>query len=54
MKILEMQKKIEKILFDFYVFTFELVLLNIHFYWDRILVIGCECINKMSQDYRDC
>ena len=26
--------------------------LNNHFYWERILFIGCQCANKQSQDFR--
>ena len=47
-----MQKKIEKIFFDFYIIAFELVALNTAFYWERMLFIGCQYINKQSQDVR--
>ena len=47
-----MQKEIQKMFSDFEVIAFELVLLNTRLYWERTLVIGCEYINKMSQDYR--
>ena len=41
-----MQKKIEQIFFDFDIIAFELVPLDISFYWERILVIGCQYVNK--------
>ena len=46
-----MQKKIEKIFFDFEIIAFELVALNTRFYWENILVIGCHYANKESQDF---
>ena len=45
-------KKSEKILFDFETIALELVPLDTSFYWERILVIGCEYVNKQSQDFR--
>ena len=47
-----MEKKIEKILYDFEIIAFELVAVDAGFYWERILVIGCEYVNKQSQDFR--
>ena len=47
-----MQKKIEKIFFHFEIIAFELVPLDTRFYWERILVIGCQYVNKQSQDFR--
>ena len=47
-----MQKKIQKIFLDFEIIAFELVALDTRFYWERILVIGCQYVNKQSQDYR--
>ena len=47
-----MQKKIEKIFFDFEIIAFELVALNSRFYRERILVVGCQYINKQSRDFR--
>ena len=47
-----MQEKILKIFLYFEVILFELVLLETRFYWERILVIGCQYINKQSQDFR--
>ena len=52
MKILKKKEKIEKVIFDFEIIPFELVLLNTRFYWERILVIGCQYVKKQSQDYR--
>ena len=46
-----MEKKIEKIFFGFEIIAFELVALNTRFYWERILVIGCQYVNKQSQDF---
>ena len=37
-----MQKKTQKIFFDFEIIAFELVGLNIRFYWERIFVIVCQ------------
>ena len=47
-----MQKKIQKILFDFEMIAFELVVLNTRFYWERIFVIVCQYVNKQSEDSR--
>ena len=47
-----MQKKIEKIFFDFDIIALELVSVNTGYYWERILVIGCQYLNKPSQDFR--
>ena len=47
-----MQKKIQKIFLDFEIIAFELVALDTRFYWERILVIGSQYVNKQSQDYR--
>ena len=41
-----MQKKIEQIFFDFDIIAFELVPLDTSFYWERILVIGCQYVKK--------
>ena len=41
-----MQKKIAKIVFDLEIIAFELVPLDTRFYWERILVIGCQYVNK--------
>ena len=50
--ILEMQKKIEKIIFDFEIFAFELVALDTLFYWETIHFTVCQYVNKESQDFR--
>ena len=47
-----MQKDIPKIFFDFEIIAFDLVPLDTRFYWERILVIGCEYVNKQSQDFK--
>ena len=41
MQISEMQKKIQKIFFDFEISAFELVALDTRFYGERIPVIRC-------------
>ena len=46
-----MQKKVEKMFFSFEIIEFELVALDTRFYWERILVVGCEYIKKQSQDF---
>ena len=46
-----MQKKIQKIFFDFQIILFEFVPLDICFDWERILVIGCQYVNKECQDF---
>ena len=38
-------------IFDYEIIAFELFLLNIFFYWKRILVIGCQYVSKQSQDF---
>ena len=47
-----MQKKVPKIFFDFEVNSFELGAVNTRFYWGKLLVIGCQYVNKQSQDLR--
>ena len=47
-----MQQEIDKIFFDFEIIAFEFVVLNNCFYWERILVISCQYVNKQSQDFR--
>ena len=47
-----MQKKIEKIFLAFKIIAFELVALKTRFYWERMLLIVCQYINKQSQDFR--
>ena len=41
-----MEKKIEKIFFGSEIIAFELVALNTRFYWENILVIGCQYAKK--------
>ena len=43
-----MQKKIQKTIFDFFIIAFQLVALNTHFYWERILFIRCQYVKKQS------
>ena len=47
-----MQKKISQIFFGCEIIAFELVALDTRFYWENILVIGCQYLNKQSQDFR--
>ena len=47
-----MLKKIEKIIFDLSISASEFVSSNTCFYWERILAIRCQYVNKQSQDYR--
>ena len=47
-----MHKKVQKIFLDFQTIAFELVALNSRFYWENILVIGCQYGKKESQDLR--
>ena len=44
-------RKTGKIFFDFQIIAFELVPLHTRFYCERILVMGCQYVNKQSQDY---
>ena len=52
MEILEMQKKFQKIFFDLKIIAFDLAALNTRFYSEKILFIGCQYVNKQSQDFR--
>ena len=45
-------EKILKIFFDFEIIAFELVPLDTRFYCQGILAIGCQHVNKESQDFR--
>ena len=47
-----MKQKIEKIFFDFEIIAFELVALDTGFYWERILFMRCQYVNKQSQGFR--
>ena len=46
-----MQKKAEQLFFKSDLIAFELVALDTRFYWERILVIGCQYVKEMSQDF---
>ena len=52
MQIPEMQKEIDKTFFDSKIMAFELVALKTRFYRQGILFIGCQYVNKQSQDFR--
>ena len=52
MYIPERQQKADKIFFVFEIITFQLVALETRFYWERILVIGCQYVKKQSQDFK--
>ena len=47
-----MEKEVEIIFLDFGTIAFEFVASNTGFYWERILVIGRQYVNKVSQDLR--
>ena len=47
-----MEKKLQKIFFDSEIILFHLVALNTPFYWETILVIGCQYVNKQLQDFK--
>ena len=47
-----MQRKIEKIFFDFEIIAFELVALKTPLYRKRIRPIGCQYVNKECKDLR--
>ena len=48
MSIPKMQQKIKKIFFGLEIIALELVKVNTRFYWERILLIGCQYVNKQS------
>ena len=48
----EIDKKFKKTFWVFEIIAFELVALNTHFYWQRILVTGVQYVKKKSQDFR--
>ena len=52
MTIPEIQPKIKQMIFDFEITAFELVALDTRFYWERILVLGCQYTKKQSQRFR--
>ena len=45
-----MQLNFQEIFFDFEMLAFELVALDTRFYWERILFIRCQYVNKQSED----
>ena len=47
-----MEKKIDKKFLILKKIEFELISLKTNFYSERILVIGIQYINKLSQDFR--
>ena len=47
-----MQLQIQQIFFDFEIMAFELVALDTRFYWERILVIRCQYVNKQCEDFK--
>ena len=47
-----MKQKTQKMFFDFEKIAFEFVVLGTRFYWERILVIGCQYVKDISQDFR--
>ena len=47
-----MKKKIQEMFFYFEIIEVELVALNTRFNWERILFMGCQYVNKQSQDFR--
>ena len=47
-----MQKKMQKTFCDFEIIAFELAALDSLFYWQRIVVIGSQYVNKQSQIFR--
>ena len=51
MQILEIQEKVQKNVFHFDINAFELFASDTHFYWERILFIGCQYLNKPSQGF---
>ena len=50
MSIPEIQSKIQEIFFNFEIIAFELVALDTCISWGKIRDIGCQYVNKQSQD----
>ena len=48
------QRKIEQKFLELEIISFEKVVLNIRFYWKRILFIWCQYVNKQSHAFRYC
>ena len=46
------QRKIEQIFLDLEIISFEMVGLNIRFYWERILFIECQHVKKQPHAFR--
>ena len=46
-----MQQKTKKTYFTFEIIASQLVTLDSRFYWENILVIGCQYVKKQSQDF---
>ena len=47
-----MQEKIQKFFFDFDINAFELFALDTRSYWQTIVFIGSQYVNKQSQDFK--
>ena len=47
-----MKKKTQKMFFYSEIIAFELFALDTRFYWERILFIRRQYVNKQSQDFR--
>ena len=45
-------RKIEQVILGSEIIAFELVPLDTRIYLERILVIGCQYVNKQSQNFR--
>ena len=41
-----MQKEMEKAFFGFQIIAWELAALDTRFYWERILLVGCQSVKK--------
>ena len=48
-----MQKKLEKTFFGLEIIAFEFVALTTRFYWETILAIVCQYVNKQFLDLRN-
>ena len=47
-----MEQKTEKIFVAFEIISFELVVLDTRFYWEKIVVFRCQYVKKMCQDFK--
>ena len=52
MYILKIQQENQIKFLDFDIIAFELFTFDTSFYWERILVIGCQYVNKQLHDFR--